>query len=334
MRVVNTGPVNSGSKLKTYNGALAIFALCVGAALAAEYPSRPVRMIVPSTAGANVDITARQIAQKLSESLRQQVVVENRGGAGGTIGAAAAAKATNDGYTILFGNIPPMAIAPSMYKNLAYDPVKSFTAVARATSLSLVLAVSAALPVNSVSEMVAYAKARPGQLNYASAGNGTLAHLSGVMLNNKAGVDIKHIAYNNVPQAFAEISGGSVAMIFYPYQGLAPMTQTGKVRLLATTGTKRTAYLPAVPTMIEAGIGEFVVMAWEGFYVPAGTPKPIVNVLYTALAGVMKDPAFVSRMASVGIEVDIAAPDVFAAFTKSEVERFRQLVTLAGVKVE
>ena len=281
-----------------------------------------------------MDITARQIALKLSDTLRQPVVVENRGGAGGTIGTTAAAKATNDGYTILYGNIPPIAIAPSMYKNLAYDPVKSFTAVVRATNLSLVLAVSAALPVNSVSELVAFAKARPGQLNYASAGNGTLAHLSGVMLNNKAGLETKHIAYNSVPQAFSEISSGAVALIFYPYQGLVPVAQSGKVRLLATTGTKRTAYLPGLPTMIESGVGDFVVIAWEGFYVPAGTPKSIVNLLYISLAGIMKDPAFVSRMASVGIEVDVASPEVFAAFTKSEVERFRQLVALAGVKIE
>jgi tripartite-type tricarboxylate transporter receptor subunit TctC len=304
------------------------------AAAAADYPARPVRMIVPATAGANVDITARQIGQKLAEVLRQPVVVENRGGAGGTIGTAAAAKATPDGYTILFGNIPPMAIAPSLYKNLAYDPVKSFAAVARATSLSLVLAVSAALPVSSVTELVTYAKTRPGQLNYASAGNGTLAHLSGVMLNNTAALDTRHIAYNSVPQAFAEISGGTVAYIFYPYQGLAPLAQSAKVRLLATTGTKRTTYLPNVPTMLESSINDFVVIAWEGFYVPAGTPKPVVNLLHSALAGILKDPAFVARMAAVGIEVDVAPPDVFAAFTQAQVERFRQLVTLAGVKVE
>ena len=221
-----------------------------------------------------------------------------------------------------------------MYRNLSYDPVKSFTAVARATNLSLVLAVSSTLPVNSVSDLVAYAKARPNLLNYASAGNGTLAHLSGVLLNNKAGLEIKHVPYNNVPQAFSELTSGTVALIFYPYQGLVPVAQSGKVRLLATSGMKRTPYLPGVPTMIESGVGDFVVMAWEGFYVPAGTPNPVVNVLYAALAGIMTDPALVSRLAAVGIEVDIAPPDVFAAFTESEVERFRQLVAIAGVKIE
>lgn len=312
----------------------AVFTIWTGSAFAAEYPARPVRMIVPSGAGSNVDTTARQIAQKLADSLGQPVVVENRGGAGGTIGTTAAAKASPDGYTILYGNIPPMAIAPSVYRNLTYDPVKSFTAVARATSLSLVLAVSSTLPVNSVSDLVAYAKARPNLLNFASSGNGTLSHLSGVLLNSKAGLEIKHVPYNSVPQAFSEISSGTVALIFYPYQGLVPLAQLGKVRLLATTGIKRTSYLPGVPTMIESGVGDFVVMAWEGIYVPAGTPKPIVNALYAALAGIMADPAFVSRLAAVAIEVDVAPPDVFAAFTKSEVERFRQLVALAGVKIE
>jgi tripartite-type tricarboxylate transporter receptor subunit TctC len=291
-------------------------------------------MLVPSAAGANVDITARQIAQKLAESLGQPVVVENRGGAGGTIATTAAAKASPDGYTILYGNIPAIAIAPSVYRNLPYDPVKSFTAVARITSLSLVLAVSSTLPVNAVPELIAYAKSRPNLLNYASSGNGTLSHLSGVLLNNKAGLELKHVPYNNVPQAFSELTSGAVAVIFYPYQGLVPVAQSGRVRLLATTGVKRTPYLPAVPTMIESGVRDFVVMAWEGCYVPAGTPKPIVDALYAALARIVADPVFVSKMAAVGIEVDIAAPDVFAAFTRSEVERFRQLVALSGVKVE
>jgi tripartite-type tricarboxylate transporter receptor subunit TctC len=310
------------------------FTICKDSAYATEYPARPVRMIVPSGAGANQDITARHIAQKLAEALGQPVVVDNRAGAGGTIGTTAAAKASPDGYTILYGNIPPMAVAPGLYRNLAYDPVKSFTAVARTTSLSLVLAVSATLPINSVPELVAYAKARPNQLNYASPGNGSLAHLSGVLLNNKAGLEVRHVPYNSVPQAFSEITSGAVAMIFYPYQGLVPMVQLGRVRLLATTGTRRTASLPAVPTMIESGVADFVIMAWEGLYVPAGTPKPIVDALYAAFASVATDPGFVSKLAAVGIDVDIAPPAVFAAFTRSEVERFRQLVALAGVKIE
>lgn len=337
---METGKINtstSGDRGRAYGVVLAIcavFTIWTGSAFAAGYPDRPVRMIVPFAAGANIDITARQIAQKLADSLGQPVVVENRGGAGGTIGTTMAAKATPDGYTILMGNAPAVGIAPSVYRNLPYDPVKSFTAVGRATNLSMVLAVSSTLPVNSVADLVAYAKARPNQLNYASSGNGTLAHLSGVLLGNKAGLEMKHVPYNSVPQAFVDISSGAVALIFYPYQGLVSVAQSGKVRLLATTGTKRTSYLPGVSTMIESGVGDFVMMAWEGFYVPVGTPKPIVDALYAALARIITDPAFVSRLATVGIDVDIAPPDVFAAFTKSEVERFRQLIAIAGVKIE
>lgn len=337
MKPGKTDTSTSGNRVRAHGlvfAMCAVFTICNGSTFGAGYPARPIRVIVASTAGANVDITARQIAQKLADSLGQPVVVENRGGAGGTIGTTLAAKASPDGYTILFGNVPSMGIAPSLYRNLAYDPVKSFTAVARATSVSMVLAVSATLPVNSVSDLVAYAKTRPNQLNYATSSSGSVSHLSGVLLNNKAGLEIKQVPYNSIPQAFIDITSGTVAMIFYPYQGLVPMTQSGKVRLLATTGMKRASYLPNVPTMIESGVRDFVVVAWEGFYVPAGTPKPIVNLLYTALAGIMTDPPFVSKLAAAGIEADLAPPEVFAAFTKSEVERFRQIITLAGVKIE
>jgi tripartite-type tricarboxylate transporter receptor subunit TctC len=308
--------------------------LAAGTAVAAGFPERPVRIIVPFAAGANIDITARQIGQKLAETLGQPVVVENRGGAGGTIGTAVAAKATPDGYTVLFGNAPAVAIAPSVYKGLPYDPVKDFTAVARATSLSMVLAVSASVPARSVAELVSYAKARPDQLNYASSGNGTLGHLCGVMLGNKGGLQMRHVPYNAISQAFVDMASGSVAMIFYPYQGLIPVAQSGKLRFLATTGTRRTSYLPDVPTMVESGMRDFVIVAWEGFYVPAGTPKPLVDILHKALAGAATDPGLVAKLSAVGIDVDLATPEVFAAFTRSEVERFRQLATMAGVKVQ
>ena len=312
----------------------ALAGLWAGSAGSAGYPDRPVRMVVPFAAGANIDLTARQIAQKLAEILGQPVVIENRGGAGGTIGTSLAAKASPDGYTILMGNAPTIAIAPSVYRNLPYDPATHFAAVGRTTSLSMVLAVSATLPVQTVPELVAHAKARPGQLNIASSGNGTLGHLSGALLNNRGAVDLKHIPYNNVPQAFVDITSGAVSAIFYPYQGLIPVAQSGKVRLLATTGTKRTSYLPDVPTMVESGLRDFVIVAWEGCYVPAGTPKAVIDTLYRALAKSASDPALVAKLAGVGIDVEVAPPDVFGAFTRSEIARFRQIVTMAGVKVE
>ena len=323
------------------SGIAGITALCASAALiawseiviAADYPNRPVRMVVPFTAGSNIDGTARQIAPKFADVLKQQIVVDNRGGAGGTLGANLVAKAQADGYTLLMGNAPTHGMAPHLYKNLAYDPIKDFTPIARVDSASFVLAASSMVPVQSVAELVKYAKARPGQLNYASSGNGTTAHLSGTFFNNKAGVDIKHIPYNNVPQAFVDIASGAVAMMFYPYQPLMPLLQTGKVRLLATTGLKRASYLPDIPTVIESGIPDFSAIAWHGFYAPAGTSKQVVDTIYAALTKTMADPKVMASLAATGIDIDLAPPREFAAFTKAEVERYRHLIAMAGAKM-
>jgi tripartite-type tricarboxylate transporter receptor subunit TctC len=313
--------------------ALASAALFATAAIAADYPNRPVRLVVPFAAGSNIDGTARQIAPKFSQVLGQQVVVDNRGGAGGTIGAALVAKSQPDGYTILMGNAPTHGMAPHLYSNLAYDPIKDFTPVGRIDTASFVLAVSATLPVQSVAELVAYAKARPGALNYASSGNGTTAHLSGTLFNNKAGVDLKHIPYNSVPQALVDLSSGAVAIMFYPYQPLMPLVQTNKVRMLATTGQKRASYLPALPTVMEAGIPDFVALAWHGIYAPAGTPRAIADAIYAALAKTMVDPKVVASLVATGIDVDLAPGPELAVFTKQEVDRYRLLIALSGAKI-
>jgi tripartite-type tricarboxylate transporter receptor subunit TctC len=304
-----------------------------GPVFAADYPQRPVRMVVPFVAGSNIDGTARQIMPKFAEILGQSVVVDNRGGAGGTIGATLVARAQADGYTLLMGNAPTHGMAPHLYKNLAYDPIKDFTPIGRVDSASLVLAVSAATPVQTVAELVKYAKARPGQLNFASSGNGTTAHLSGALFNNKAGVDIRHIPYNNVPQAFVDIASGAVSLMFYPYQPLMPLLQTGKARLLATTGLKRASYLPDVPTVIEAGIADFSAIAWHGFYAPAGTSPRIVDTIYAALVKSIADSKVMAGLAATGIDIDLAPPREFAAFTKAEVERYRLLIAMAGGKM-
>lgn len=318
--------------------ALAALALLVHLAAhpiahAADYPVRPVRLIVPFAAGSNIDGTARQIAPKLSEVLGQQIVVDNRGGAGGTIGATLAARAQPDGYTVLMGNAPTHGMAPHLYKNLAYDPVKDFTPIGRIDSASFVLVVSAGLPVQSVAELVTYAKSKPGLLNYASSGNGTTAHLSGTLFNHKAGVDMKHIPYNNVPQAFVDIASGAVAVMFYPYQPLIPLIQTQKARMLATTGIKRASYLPNVPTVAEAGLAglaDFSALAWHGFYGPARTPQKVVDVIYAAAAKTMADPKVMASLIATGIDVDLASPREFAAFTMAEIARYRQLIAMAG----
>ena len=313
--------------------AAALFTL-TGATLAAQYPQRPIRLVVPFAAGSNIDGNARQIAPKLSEFLGQQVVIDNRGGASGTIGATLVAKAPSDGYTILMGNVPTHGLAPTIFKELAYDPIKDFTPIGRIATASYVLAVSAALPVKSVPELINYAKARPGQLNYASTGSGTGVHLAGAYFNNKAGVDIKHIPYNSVPQAFVDISSGAVATMFYPYLPLMPLVQSGKARLLATSGTKRASYLPDLPTVMEAGLSGFVFFAWHGFYGPAGMPKQNVDVFYGAMTKAVSDPRVAASLLSTGVEVDLIPAKAFAAFTKAEIERYRQIIGIAGVSAQ
>ncbi len=302
--------------------------------LAAQYPERPIRLVVPFAAGSNIDGNARQIAPKLAEFLGQQVVIDNRGGASGTIGATLVAKAPSDGYTILMGNAPTHGLAPTIFKNLAYDPIKDFTPIGRVATAAYVLAVSAALPVKSVPELISYAKARPGQLNYASTGSGTGVHLAGAFFNSKAGVDIKHIPYNSVPQAFVEISSGAVAIMFYPYLQLMPLVQTGKARLLATSGEKRASYLPDLPTVMESGLSGFVFFAWHGFYGPAGMPKQNVDTFYSALTKAVSDPRVVANLLATGVEVDLIPPREFAAFTKAEIERYRQIISIAGVNAQ
>ena len=193
---------------------------------------------------------------------------------------------------------------------------------------------SAALPVKSVPELINYAKARPGQLNYASTGSGTGVHLAGAYFNNKAGVDIKHIPYNSVPQAFVDISSGAVATMFYPYLPLMPLVQSGKARLLATSGAKRASYLPGLPTVMEAGLSDFVFFAWHGFYGPAGMPNQNVDVFYRAMTKAVSDPRVAASLLSTGVEVDLIPAKAFAAFTKAEIERYRQIIGIAGVSAQ
>jgi len=315
--------------------ALAVCAFVAAGASAAAYPERPIRMIVPFASGSNIDITARQIMPKFSEQLGQQVVVDNRGGAGGTIGAALAAKAAPDGYTLLMGNAPTHGLAPSMYRDLPYDPVKSFTPIVRISTQSFVLAITSTLPVKSVAELVKYAKARPRQLNYASSGNGTTAHLSGALFNVKAGVELVHIPYNTVPQALIDLGGGSVSVMFYPYQPLMPMIQQGRVRLLASTGPKRLSYLPELPTVIEAGISDFTAFAWHGFYAPAGTPKPIVDRLYKELAAIVAMPEFKTQMDANGAEpIASKSPEEFREMLRGQVDKYVKITKAIGIKLD
>lgn len=315
--------------------AAAVLAMAWTALASAQaYPNRPVRLVVPFAAGTNVDNSARQIAPKLSEALGQPVVIENKPGAGGTIASALVAGAKPDGYTVLLGNAPTHGLAPSIYKDLSYDPVKDFTAIGRIDTAVYVLGVSTKVPATTVTELIAYARAHPGKLNYASTGIGTGTHLAGARFAELAGIDIRHVAYNAVGPMTTDLNSGEVSMIFYPYQPLKPMVEIGAVRLVATTGHKRASYLANLPTMAEAGLPGFVAFAWHGLYGPAGMAPKDVDVMYAALAKAVSDPALRPALLSMGAELDLAPPAEFAAFTKSEVVRFATLVKAANVKAE
>ena len=290
------------------------------------YPDRPIRLIVPFAAGSATDVVARQIAPRMAENLGQSIVVDNRAGASGVIGATAVAKAPADGYTLLFGTAPTNAIAQSWDKNLPYDAVKDFVAVAGLTTAPYVLAVTSTLPVRSVKELIAYAKSRPGELNFASTGNGTGVHLAGTFFGSKAGVDIKHVPYNGAGPMNVDLASGVVHMIFYPYQGLLPLIQAGKVHVLATTGAKRLPLLPDVPTLQEQGLADFSLASWQGIYAPAGTPADRVNLLYEAIRKTMTDPKVTASIAQTGNAIELSDPAEFAAFTRREIEKYRQII--------
>lgn len=294
------------------------------------YPNRPIRLVVPYGAGSAADGAARQVTPKISEVLGQQIVIDNRAGASGTIGANLVAKSSADGYTILLGTVPSNAIAPSLDKGLPYDPVKDLAAIALFISYPYVLTVSTTLPVRSVKELIAYAKSKPGALNYGSTGNGTGVQLAGAMFNSKAGVNITHIPYNVVGQLLTDLASGSTQIIFYPYQGLLPVIQSGKVRVLATTGAKRSPSMPDFPTMAEQGVPDYSITAWMGINAPAGTPTDRIRVLHNAIRKAMLDPKVAASMNGAGYDVDLMDPAEFTEFTKREVVRYRQIIQESG----
>lgn len=335
--------MNSSDPLRVarvVNPQLFAFALCLaigclpafsGYAQSSAYPERPIRLVVPFPPGSATDVVARQIGPKMAEHIGQGIIIENRAGGSGVIGATAVAKASADGYTLLFGTAPTNAIAQSWDKNLPYDALKDFVAVAGLTTAPYVFAITSTLPAHSVKELIAYAKSRPGELNYASSGNGTGVHLAGVFFGTRAGIDIKHIPYNAVGPMSADLGSGVVHMIFYPHQGLLPLIQTGKVRVLATTGAKRSALMPDVPTLQEQGLADFALASWQGIYAPAGTPSDRVNLLYDAIRKTMTDAKVAASIALSGNTVELSDPLEFAAFTKREVERYRQIIQSSGV---
>jgi tripartite-type tricarboxylate transporter receptor subunit TctC len=301
---------------------------------AQTYPTKPIRVIVPFPAGESIDATARLIAQPWMAALGQQMVIDNRGGAGGTIGTELAAKALPDGYTISYGNLGPLSIGPNLYQKLGYDLFKDLAPVSQATSLPFVLFGSTTLPVNTAQELVAYAKARPGQLNFGSTGVGSGLHLMGELLKLTAGVDMVHVPFKGVAQAVPEIMAGRLQLAFNTIPAFLPHVKAGRLKAFVITAPKRSPLLPDVPACTEAGLPGLDANAWHAVVAPAGTPREIVRKLQQTLAATLALPEVRSQLAAVGAEPVASAPEEFAKFMRAESDKWARVIKAGGVKVE
>jgi len=304
------------------------------AAAAQHYPSRPVRIVAPFSPGTATDILARQLASGLTQELGQPVAVENRPGGAAIIGADAVAKSPPDGYTILLGSSQSHATNSSLIKKLPYDPIADFAPIARLSVFPAVLVVHQSIPAKTVAELVAYARQRPGQINYASSGPGTQAHLQAAMLAATSGIVLTHVPFKEAGQAFSSLIRGDLQMMFYPHSALGAVLQSGRVNVLASTGEKRSPRTPDVPTMSEAGVPGYEVIGWTGILVPKGTPAEIVSRLHTELARILRSPAMRERMAALGAEPGGNTPEEFGAFIRAEMARWGKVIKEKGVRPE
>lgn len=309
-------------------------ALVSPSAMAQNYPNKPLRLIVPFPPGGPTDIVGRMVGQKLADGLGQPVVVENRPGAGGTVGSEAAAKSAPDGYTLLYGSTSTLGIAPSLYPKLGYDAIKSFAPISLVSSGPLLVVVNPAVPAKTLKELIALAKAKPGQLNYGSAGNGTPLHLAGELFKTLAGVDLVHIPYKGGAPAITDTVAGQVQIVFEGLPATAQFIRAGKLRALAITGTKRDPTLPDVPTVAEAGLPQFQVAFWSGLVAPAGTPKDIVARLNAEVVKALATPEVRETLAKQGLEPSGNSPEQFAAFIGEENARWARVVKVSGAKLD
>ena len=311
--------------------AVSLCLLCIaGSAAAQSYPAKPVRLLSGFPAGGANDYHARVLAQKLTESFGQTVVVENRGGAGGTIAADAIAKAAPDGYNLLMG-FGSLAVAPSVYAKLPFDVLKDFTAVSLACRIQNVLVVPSALPAKNVQELIALARAHPGKMNYASSGTGATPHLSAEMFKAIAKVDITHIPYKGDTPAFVDLLAGQVDMMITVVQSTLVHIESGKLRPLAVTGLKRTASLPKVPTMQEAGLTGYELTSWFGVMGPANMPRDVLDRLNGAVVKAIAQKDLQDKFVAGGSEPESSTPEQFAQLIRDDVAKFARIVKAAGI---
>ena len=311
-------------------------AMAFGAAQAADWPAqKPISYVVPFTVGGSTDVVGRVIAQKLGERLGQSVVVENKPGAAGGIGATYVAKATPDGYTLFGGTISTHAINASLYKSLKYDPVKDFEPVSLVATLPNVLLVDPNLNVNSVQDLIALLKRDPTKRTFASSGAGTSTHLTGELFARTIGVPLTHVPYKGTPPAMIDVSSGAVTFMFDQMTAALPLLQQGKLKLLAVTTPNRIALSPDTPTMAEAGVQGFSVASWQAVYAPKGTPKPIVDRLSKEIAAILKEPDVQERLGkTMGMELVGSTPEQLRELMATEIPRWAKVVQESGASVD
>ena len=318
---------------------LALAATALGAiapipAWAQGYPDKPVRLVVPFPAGGAADMMARGMAQGLSTELGRQVVIENRGGAGGTTAVEAVARAPADGYTLLLATMGTHAINPALYAKLRYDPVKDFVPVSLTHATPRVLVVSSSVPARNVKELIALAKQKPGVLTYGSAGNGSTSHLSGVLFDSLAGVKMMHVPYKGSAPLLTDLLAGRIDMTFDSYAVYEEHIRSGRARALAVTSRNRLSSLPDIPTLAESGLAGYDISNWLGMMAPANTPKPIIDRLHAALVRVMANPDLRKQLTQLAIEPTSSSPEEFARVLREDIAKWRGIVQQSGATLD
>jgi len=317
-------------------GALVLCIALTGSVRAedAPYPNKPVHLIVPFPAGGGADTLARTIMPGVAKALGQPIIIENKAGAGGNVGAELVARSAPDGYTLLYGTNGTHAINASLYKNLGFDPVKDFIPVSRMTEIAAMLIVNPKVPVTSTAELITYARANPGKLNFASAGNGTTSHLAGELFKTQAGIKIVHIPYRGGALAMTDLIGGQVDMMIEVMPNAAPQVSAGRVRGLAVSTAKRFPGAPEIPTISESGLPGFEASAWDGIFVPAGTAMAIVQRLNSAIRQALEDPETIAALLARGAQPVPGTPESFARFITISSERWGAAVRASGAKID
>jgi tripartite-type tricarboxylate transporter receptor subunit TctC len=323
----------NGLLLRTM-ASVAIAAVAALAHAQSPYPSKPIRLVVPFPAGGTTDILARAVAQRLTETMGQPVVVDNRPGAGGNIGAELVAKSAPDGYTLLMGTVGTHAINASLYAKMPYDHVRDFAPVILVAGVPNVLVVHPALPVNSVQELIAYGKANPGKLNFASSGNGTSIHLSAELFKTMTGVQMAHVPYKGSAPALVDLAGGQVQLMFDNLPSALALIKGGKLKALAVTSAQRSTALPDVPTVAESGLPGFEASSWFGLLAPAGTPKDIITKLNGEVAKWLATPEAKEKLAAQGAIPFGLPPDEFARHIAAETVKWQKVVKDSGAKID